>query len=133
MFDRAPMLGQVKVKWNMGQAGSPSGGQGQATGGGGMTGGPSVSVSHAFSGTGAPLSFNNFQDFGWWPQYYNYPIYTPPPPPAPSRMICRKLEKESEQEGKDVFECESEAPKYTYPTYSAYPVTYVRSYRRFGY
>lgn len=126
MFDRPAMLGQVNIVSRMGQAGAPSGGQGQATGGGGAPGGPSVSVSHMFSGTGAPLNFG-FQDFGWWPPYYNYPIYQPPA--APARMICRKLEEASEREGTDVFECRQEVPaypQYTYPQYSAYPLTYVR-------
>lgn len=133
MFDRPAMLGQVNIVSRMGQAGAPSGGQGQATGGGGgMPGGPSVSVAHQFSSPGAPLNFS-FSDFGWgWPPYYNYPIYQPPA--APARMICRKLEEASEREGTEIFECRQEVPQYaTYPQYSVYPLTYVRPPYRWPY
>jgi hypothetical protein len=140
MFERRPFLGQVPLK-RLGQStGSPGGAfAGGATGGGGFSGGftgviggpgfagpsgpgfpgaPGVSVPHQNFST-FPMSFDNFNDWWWgWP-YYNYPVYQPP---QPRRMVCRRLEKESADEGRDVFECTQEA---TYaPPVMGYPMPY---------
>jgi len=136
MFERRPFLGQVPLR-QLGQAagtGSPGGafaggggfgGGGASSGPGGVfggpggpsgpgvvAGGPSVSVGHE-NFASFPMSFDNF-NFGfndWWPYYYNYPVYR-----TPQRMVCRRLERESEIEGRDVFECVAEA-QYAAPVF----------------
>jgi hypothetical protein len=128
MFDRSPFLGQVQIR-QLGQpagTGSPGGvfgGGGSGPSGPGFSpGAPTVSVSHQ-NFASSPMSFDNF-DFGfndWWGYpYYNYPVYQPQPP---HRMVCRKLERESENEGRDVFECVQEQPQYAAPVVQ-YPIVY---------
>jgi len=95
---------------------------GPPSGPGVVPGGPSVSVPHQNFMTSA-LNFDNFNfgfnDWWWgWP-YYNYPVYRPP---QAGRMVCRKLEKESEDEGRDVFECVQEQ-QYAAPV-MGYPMPY---------
>lgn len=134
MFERRPFLGQVPLLGQPGGTGSPGGafaGGGPSSGFGGgpsgpgvigggpmgpgvVPGGPSVSVPNQGFST-FPMSFDNF-NFGWndWWGYprYNYPIYQQP---RAQRMICRKLDKESEAAGSDVFDCVAAPPQYAAP------------------
>jgi len=64
-------------------------------------------------------------------QRFEFPTFLPPPyayppvPPPPGKMICKKLVKESEDAGQDVFECTQEPPP------PAPPMTVVTRYPLF--
>jgi hypothetical protein len=105
----------------MGQAGTPGG---PPPGGGAP---PTVSVPPTVHDGGFTTQqfdqFQFFQPYWGYPQYPQYPAY--PPPQQQQRMVCRKLEDQSKQEGRDVFECLSEPvarPAANYPVYT-YPMT----------
>lgn len=105
------------------------------SGGGPVAGGPTVSVAPTVHNGGFTQPFNQFEQVLFYQPWYGYPRYPyyPPPPPPQQRMVCRKLEEQSEAEGRDVFECTYEpAPQAAYPAYT-YPVQYTYPIQTYGY
>jgi|FLYN01.1.fsa_nt_gi hypothetical protein len=67
----------------------------------------------SFFGISAPVWFWPWSGWGWQPTVYYWPAVS-----AKRRLVCRRLEEESEEEGRDVFECK----QVVHPTSYAFPI-----------
>lgn len=97
MFQQPVFLGEVALAQGPAPSGPPTSPP--------QGGAPTASVPHIVHNGGSPqdLQFRFWRPD--WPQFY--PVFTPP---VNQRMVCRKLEEETEEEGRDVFECKYEPP-----------------------
>lgn len=92
---------------------------------------PTVSVAPTVH-NGGGVSPQNLEFAFWrqgWPQWPYPPAYPHAYPQRKQRLICRKLEERSEEEGRDVMECRYETVPpveqvqlVTYPVVRLFPI-----------